>query len=246
MSVKDGSEQKGRLHESGAVVFSCKLLIHSALHFLERTGNMKSPSQSSATRTFAPAADRNKDVILNQLKELLQPGDQVLELGSGTGQHACYFSNNLPGIHWQPTELAHLLPVIEQRLKAEKPPGVKAPLELDLSSDVWPPLHADLVYTCNTLHIISEQTVANLFDRVGTLLEPGGKFCAYGPFKIDGKHTADSNRQFDEMLHKDNPLQGVRDMAWLNQLALGAGLDVAQLIPMPKNNFIAIWIGLAD
>lgn len=196
---------------------------------------------TSTDKPFAVAADQNKESILEALVDIVSDGDEVLELGSGTGQHACYFSNQLPGITWQPTELMPLIPTIRQWLESDGSDNIKPPLVLDMNEVDWPVESADVVYTANTLHIVSEHVVESMFTGVGRVLRDGGRFCAYGPFSFAGTHTSASNEQFDRDLKQNDPRSGVRDMTWLNELAVDNGLREAELIEMPSNNFIAVW-----
>lgn len=189
----------------------------------------------------ATSAEQNKQSILEVLRELLVDGDLVVELGSGTGQHACYFARAMQGIAWQPTELRSMLPVIRLWLEDEGSDNIRPPLELDVNEADWGVTSSDVVYTANTLHIISKPAIESLFAGVGRLLTEGGRFCAYGPFKFSGEHTSPSNAAFDQQLRDQDPRSGVRDIAWLNTLAQANGLLDAELIEMPANNFIAVW-----
>lgn len=200
----------------------------------------------SGNKRFAASAQSNREPIRECLEQLLTSGDRVLEIGSGTGQHACYFARHFPTIVWQPTELAENLPVINQWLQDEDVTNVEAPLLLDVSQLPWPVKHADIVYTCNTFHIMSESCVENLFEGVAEVLKESGRLVVYGPFMIDGKPMVASNSNFDQMLRQQNPSQGIRDTAWLNALASRHGFSDATLQPMPSNNFIAVWSRLGD
>lgn len=195
----------------------------------------------STDKPFAVSADQNKLPILDVLSGIVKDGDEVLELGSGTGQHACFFSQQLPNITWQPTELLPMIPVIRQWLEAEGSDNIKPPVVLDLNDVDWPVRSANMIYTANTLHIVSEPIVESLFTGVGRVLVEGGRFCAYGPFSFAGVHTSDSNDHFDQELRRSDPRSGVRDMAWLNELARDNGLIEAELVEMPSNNFMALW-----
>ncbi len=192
-------------------------------------------------KRVAPSAERNKESILAQLRGLLTQGTHVLEIGSGTGQHACYFSQQLPDITWQPTELGGGLGQIRLWMSEQASRNLLPPVELDVCQTDWPFANIDFVYTCNTLHIISEGAVECLFSGVGNLLNEGGRLCAYGPFSFDGKHTSRSNEAFDAALRAENVCQGVRDMTRLDSLASTYGFASAEIIDMPSNNFLAVW-----
>ncbi len=195
----------------------------------------------SDQKPFAASADQNKEPILEVLGYLVQAGETVLELGSGTGQHACFFARNLTDVIWQPTDLRDKLPVIRMWLEDEGVDNIKPPLELDVNEAVWPVDSADVIYTANTLHIISQPAAQHLFAGVGRTLSAKGCFCAYGPFSIAGEHTSPSNAQFDLQLKEQDARSGVRDTVWLDSLAAQNGLAAAELIAMPSNNFIAVW-----
>jgi len=141
----------------------------------------------SDKKRFAASAQNNREPILVCLKGLLTGEERVLEIGSGTGQHACYFASHFPDIVWQPTELAENIPVINQWLRDEGLANIEAPVLLDVSQLPWSVEHADVVYTCNTFHIMSEACVECLFAGAAEVLEEGGRLIVYGPFIIDGK-----------------------------------------------------------
>lgn len=192
-------------------------------------------------KPVAAAAEQNKAPIANALQTILRSGDLVLELGSGTGQHACHFAREFPDISWQPTELGALLPVIDLWIRDEGSDNILRPIELDASLQYWPVESADVVYTANTLHIVSAATIERMFLGAGSVLHAEGRFCAYGPFMLNGEHTADSNAEFDRALKQNDPASGVRDMVWLDSLAVANGMQAAELVPMPANNFLAVW-----
>jgi len=199
----------------------------------------------SDKKRFAASAQSNREPILECLKGLLTSGDRVLEIGSGTGQHACYFARQFPKIVWQPTELAENIPVINQWLRDEALANVEAPVLLDVSQLPWPVKHADIVYTCNTFHIMSESCVESLFAGAAEVLDEGGRLIVYGPFIIDGKPMVASNDNFDQLLRQQNASQGIRDTRWLNTLAGINGFSEASLQAMPSNNTLAVWSRLA-
>jgi len=192
-------------------------------------------------KPFAAAAAQNQQAILSVLGAELSAGDHVLELGSGTGQHVCFFAQHLPEVFWQPTELPSRLDGIRMWLADFDGDNVLPPLSLDVRDEVWPTLQAQVIYSANTFHIVSWQAIESVFAGCSSSLTGSGKLCVYGPFKIDGRFTTQSNAQFDQMLRAQDPLSGVRDSAELNALALSHGFRPARMIPMPANNFVAIW-----
>ncbi len=189
------------------------------------------------------ASERNKAPILEVLRDEFAHRRQVLEIGSGTGQHAVYFAANLPHLVWQPSDLAENHPAITAWLEAEGPPNLSGLVELDVArpetSAVVPP---DAVFSANTAHIMSLETVRCMFALVGRLLPQGGVFCLYGPFNFDGRFSSDSNADFDASLRARDPSMGVRDIEELDRFAADAGLARARLYAMPANNHLAVWL----
>src|SRR5919109_3357107 len=155
-------------------------------------------------KPFSEACERNRAPILRILKRVLAERHFVLEIGSGTGQHAAYFAPELPHLVWQASDVAENLPGIRQWVS--HPP----PIELDVDKE-WPAIEADAVFSANTCHIMSWPQVERMFAGVGRLLRPGGVFALYGPFNYGGKHTSPSNAEFDQWLRRRDPASGLRD-----------------------------------
>src|SRR5262245_46727420 len=168
---------------------------------------------------LSSASERNKEPILAVLETAFARCTRILEIGSGTGQHAVHFARGLPHVRWQPTDLEENLPDLEARLAAEAPSNVASAMRLDVREHPWPVASVDGVFTANTLHIMSFDAVDHFFRGVGEVLEPGGVLCAYGPFSYGGRHTSPSNAEFDRYLRQRDPLSGVRDFAALEPLA---------------------------
>ncbi len=192
-------------------------------------------------QAFSPSADRNKDAILAVLKSELSTNVRVLEIGSGTGQHACFFTEHLHNVVWQPTELASNIAHIASRVASNGNANVLQPWELDVNNHPWPVTEADVCYTCNTFHIIGLDSVESVFKGCRAVLSGGGKLIVYGPFSIQGKYTSSSNQHFDQQLRQQNPASGVRDLTDLDVIAQSHGFDAYRLIEMPSNNFIVVW-----
>lgn len=192
-------------------------------------------------QAFSPSADRNKDAILTVLKFELSPNVRVLEIGSGTGQHACFFTTHLHDVIWQPTELAPNIGHIASRVASHGNANVLKPRELDVNNHPWPITKVDVCYTCNTFHIIGMDAVDSVFKGCRTVLSKGGKLIVYGPFSIQGKHTSTSNQRFDLQLRQQDPASGVRDLTELNAMAQSHGFETYRLTEMPSNNFIVVW-----
>jgi cyclopropane fatty-acyl-phospholipid synthase-like methyltransferase len=165
----------------------------------------------------------------------------VLEIGSGTGQHAVHFARHLPHLTWQPTDLAENHPSIRAWAAEAGLENLREPLVLDVSHRPWPVTCADAVFTANTAHIVSWPAVEAMFAGVGAVLPPGGRFCLYGPFSYGGRHTSASNVQFDAMLRARDPQSGVRDFEALAACAHEAGLVLRADHAMPANNRILVW-----
>jgi len=194
---------------------------------------------------YSEACERNKQPILKLLGDALADSRRVLEVGSGTGQHAVHFARHLNHIVWYPTELSHGLAPLTARLRSEAPVNVMEPLELDVAHDPWPaPVvdgEFDAVFTANTLHIMSWTSVESFFDGLGLVLNAGGVLCVYGPFRYGRAFTTPSNERFDQMLKARDPLSGVRDFEAVNALARDQGLELLADHAMPANNQLLVW-----
>jgi SAM-dependent methyltransferase len=192
-------------------------------------------------RPHAPSCDQNRDPILAVLEPRLRDAARLLEIGSGTGQHAAYFAPRLPHLVWQTSDVAEYLPGIRAWLAEAAAANTPEPLALDVTRDAWPVRAFDAVFSANTAHIMDETTVAAMFAGVGQVLRAGGTFLLYGPFSRAGRHTAASNREFDALLRRRDPSMGVRDTVWLHALADTAGLRRREEIAMPADNLVLVW-----
>jgi SAM-dependent methyltransferase len=191
-------------------------------------------------KPYAKSCDRNRDPILEVIKPLLADKQAVLEIGSGTGQHAVYFAGNMPHLVWHASDRAQNHEGISRWLGDAGLPNVLGPIELDVQHD-WPALKVDVVYSANTAHIMHWDDVLAFFAGVGHLLQPGGLFLLYGPFSFSGVHVSDSNAEFDLRLKEKDPLMGVRDFDDLDVLAREGALEFMQDYAMPANNRILLW-----
>ncbi|MEP6546069.1 MAG: DUF938 domain-containing protein [Gammaproteobacteria bacterium] len=190
---------------------------------------------------FSTACERNKDPILEVLRVRFADRTQVLEIGSGTGQHAVHFSRTLAHLTWHPTEQLAYLADLAERVKLEGPPNLRVPTLLDVRQAVWPVRSVDAVFTANTLHIMSWHEVLALFNGIGSVLSPGGVLCIYGPFRYAGRYTSDSNREFDLMLQERDPKSGLRDMQEVTALAQQYGLHLDADHDLPANNRLVVF-----
>ena len=192
-------------------------------------------------KPYAESSERNKEPILAVLKEIFAERKHVLEIASGTGQHAVYFGRELPHLSWQPSELAQNLPGIRAWLDEAQLPNVLPPLALDVNDARWPVAPVDAIFNANTVHIISWPEVERLFAHIARVIAPRGCVCLYGPYNYDGKFTSESNARFDVWLKSRDPNSGVRDFEAVDRLAASQGLELLRDIAMPSNNRILVW-----
>ena len=195
-----------------------------------------------AAKPNAPSAERNRNAILEVIRGEFQDCNAILEIGSGTGQHAVFFASQMPWLTWQTSDLAVNHDGINAWLTDANLDNVKAPLELDVTEPLQTNENFDAVFSANTAHIMGIVAVECLFRVVGQCLIDGGKFCLYGPFNQDGNFTSDSNEAFDANLKSQDPAMGIRDLEVLDDYAEANGLHRVNLYAMPSNNMIAVWI----
>jgi cyclopropane fatty-acyl-phospholipid synthase-like methyltransferase len=202
---------------------------------------MATLSQTRAMLTVSEACERNKGPILEVLRIELAGAACVLEVGSGTGQHAVHFAAGLPHLVWQPSELPENLPPLVERVRLEGGENLRVPLALDVRDDPWELPPVDAVFSANTLHIMAWSAVHEFFRGVGAVLRSPGVLCIYGPFRFHGAHTSDSNADFDHWLKARDPGSGVRDFEALDALARAQGLTFTADHAMPANNRTLVW-----
>ena len=183
-------------------------------------------------KPFSEACERNRAPILEVLKRAFANSRRVLEIGSGTGQHAAYFAPELPHLIWQASDVAEHLPGIRQWIPDP------APIELDVDRE-WPRIQADAVFSANTCHIMSWPQVERMFAGIGRLRPE--VLALYGPFNYNGRHTSQSNARFDAMLRHRDPASGLRDVEAVLSLAKQHGLALAEDNEMPANNRLLIF-----
>ena len=192
-------------------------------------------------KPYAESCDINRDPILQVLRQVFADRKKVLEIASGTGQHAVYFGRALPYLTWQTSERTENLAGIQTWLDEANLPNVLSPLQLDANDEHWPATRYDAIFNANTVHIMSWPEVKKLFAAMGHVLDASGILCIYGPFNYNGKFTSESNARFDEWLKSRDPKSGVRDFAALNSLAEEQGMLLIQDIEMPINNRTLVW-----
>lgn len=192
------------------------------------------------TKPFAPSCERNQGPILEVLQRHLGTTRRVLEIGSGTGQHAVHFAAAMPWLAWQCSDRADNLPGIaawrDEAALANTPPAI----ELDVDGP-WPGNGFDAVFTANSLHIMGWPQVEAFFAGVGKVLQEDGLLIVYGPFNYGGEFTSDSNRAFDQWLKDRDPASGIRDFEAVDALARGVGLCLVEDNAMPANNRCLVW-----
>jgi cyclopropane fatty-acyl-phospholipid synthase-like methyltransferase len=191
-------------------------------------------------RPFAPACERNKEPILTVLREHFADRKHVLEVGSGTGQHAVYFAAHLPHLVWQTSDRAENLPGVTAWLASARLSNTPPPLELDVTGD-WPTQRFDAVFSANTLHIMSWPEVETFFARLSDVLAPDAVLAIYGPFRYGGQHTSASNTAFEASLQAAAPHRAIRDFEAVDALARKIGLTLVEDRAMPANNRCLVW-----
>lgn len=199
-------------------------------------------SQSSDPRQFRSHVPRNRDPILDVLRLILPPKGLVLEVASGSGEHAAYFAQNLRALDWQPSDPDQeaLASATAHRAEASLP-NLLPPLHLDVTAAQWPVDRADAVICCNMIHIAPWAACEGLIAGSARVLPTGGLLYLYGPYKIGGRHTAPTNQAFDERLRAQNPAWGIRDLDDVTALAARFGFALAETVPMPANNLSVIF-----
>lgn len=193
------------------------------------------------SKPFSQACDNNKAPILQVLKQAFSDVSQVLEIGSGTGQHAVFMAKHLPHLQWQPSDQAIYLPGVKLWCNEYTGDNLQPPVELDVTQTPWPEIAADGVFSANTLHIMSWAMVEAFFNGVEALLPKEGKLCIYGPFNYQGRYTSESNQAFDTFLRERDPLSGIRDFEAVAELAQSAGFVLVKDHAMPANNRLLEW-----
>lgn len=187
------------------------------------------------------ACERNKGPILEILRHVFADTHRVLEIGSGTGQHAVHFARHLPQLVWQPTDREDYLPDLIARLALEGSPNIAPPLLLDVNIEPWPVSQTDAIFSANTLHIMSWDEVQDFFRGAGKMVGNGGRLCIYGPFRYNGDYTSESNARFDQHLKHYDPKSGIRDFEAVNALAEEQGFRLLNDYAMPANNQLLVW-----
>ena len=204
---------------------------------------MVAHTSNDPAKPFAPACERNRDPILAVLQRHFGERRHVLEIGSGTGQHAVHFAAAMPWLAWQCSDRAEHLPGIRAWLDAAALPNTPAPRELDVASASWPFADArfDAAFSANTLHIMGWAEVEAMFAGLDRALAGDAALAIYGPFNIGGEYTSASNRDFDAWLRARDPASGIRDLEAVDALACGIGFALDEDAALPANNRCVVW-----
>jgi len=193
-------------------------------------------------KPFAESCEQNKLPILKVLERYLGDKKHLLEIGSGTGQHAVFFSEQFPHITWQTSDRKEHHEGIQLWIDEADSENAKHPLDIDVCQP-WPLIEGiDVIYSANTCHIMSWPDVQCFFQGVGNILQPGGHFILYGPFNFNNTFTSESNALFDQRLKSRDPLSGIRNFEDLCELGKENGLVFEEDIEMPANNRTLVWV----
>ena len=193
-------------------------------------------------KRFADACDRNQTPILEVLKEILPDAGKVLEIGSGTGQHAAYFSRSLSHLVWQPSDLAEALPSIEAWREESCAPNLGPAIVIDLLGNNEDLSRVDAIVCINVIHIVAWPAVERLFNIAANILNPKGILYFYGPYRYPDRTLEPSNVAFDLWLKERNPVSGIRDYAAVESLAESHGFTLGGDRSMPSNNRSIWWV----
>jgi cyclopropane fatty-acyl-phospholipid synthase-like methyltransferase len=193
------------------------------------------------TKPYSQACENNKQPILEVIRPFLKNATDLLEIGSGTGQHAIYFAEKMPHINWQTSDLLENHQSIQMWLDDCPLNNIYPPIALNVLTDDWPEESYDAVFSANTAHIMPWHAVEAMFKGVANQLNSKGLFILYGPFKYNGEYTSASNEQFEGWLKSVDPERGIRDFEAIQLLANNNGMSLLNDYPMPANNQILVW-----
>jgi hypothetical protein len=193
------------------------------------------------TLPYSQSCENNKAIIGQHLQALFADRSQVLEIASGTGQHASFFAAQFTWLRWQPTDVPKNLAVLEPRCSHYEGSNLAEPLPLDVCIRPWEVVVPDAIFTANSLHIMPFSSVQSLFLELGLRAISGALLVVYGPFNYGGQYTSDSNAQFDRWLYQQHPKSAIRDFEEVDQLARTAGFTLQGDTAMPANNRLLVW-----
>lgn len=190
---------------------------------------------------FSQPSENNKQVILDILRRHLSEGDSVLEIGGGTGQHAVFFAGQFSKLHWQSSDIISNVDSLNLRITAAQLPNLPSAITLDANQSRWDCPASNVIFSANSLHIMSADSVGNFFAGAGRTLQKNGLLFVYGPFKYEGEFTTESNARFDLWLKDRDSRSGIRDFEWVMELAEASGLGLLEDNAMPANNQMLVW-----
>lgn len=191
-------------------------------------------------RPYAESCDQNQEPILQVLQQFMPGKESVLEIGSGTGQHAIYFARKFPWLNWHTSDLAENHAGIKAWIDHSQLKNVVDPVTLDVAVD-WPEDQFDVIFSANTLHIMSSESVSQLFSKLPGCMHDQSLFIVYGPFNYQGEYTSDSNRRFDQWLKQRDAQSGIKNFDWIQDLGRESGLECSHDFAMPANNRVLVW-----
>jgi len=189
-------------------------------------------------KPYSESCDQNKKPILEVILPIFSTVSRVLEIGSGTGQHAIYFAEKMPHLTWYTSDRRSYLDGINMWLEDAGLPNAVPPLELDVTDDHWPVVDVDAVFTANAVHIMGRREVARLIEGAGKVLSEQGALVIYGPFNYGGSYTSESNARFDQWLKSRDAGSGIKDFEEIMSLANDNGMQLIADMAMPANNRI--------
>jgi cyclopropane fatty-acyl-phospholipid synthase-like methyltransferase len=193
-------------------------------------------------KPYSPACDRNKEPILEVMKNFISHEDRrLLEIGSGTGQHAVYFAPHFPFLEWYPSDLARNIAGMKLWFKESNAKNIQEPVKLEIGKQEFPKLKFDIIYTANTFHIMHWKECKTLMKMMGHRLREGSRVMIYGPFKYNGEFTSESNAKFDEQLKVHDPSSGIRSFEDVNNAMIKNGFELLLDHDMPANNRMLIY-----
>ncbi len=193
------------------------------------------------SKPFAPACERNQEPIANILEMVFKPVKHVLEIGSGTGQHAVYFAEKMPWLTWQPSDIKENITGIKAWVNDAGLSNLLLPMELDVNQDHWSEHNYDAIFTANTLHIMSWISVQQFMQKASQRLNLNGYLTIYGPFNYAGNYTSVSNAKFDQWLKQQSEFSAIRSFEEIQDLASKYALELCEDYSMPANNRILLW-----
>ena len=192
-------------------------------------------------KPYAESCDQNRDPIFEVIQPLLKDKKSILEIGSGTGQHAAYFAQKMPHLIWQTSDQQPYHEGIKLWLDDANLDNTPPPILLNVSTDVWPKQNFDAIFSANAVHIMAWDNVVDFFENAPKLLNKGGLFILYGPFNYNQQYTSESNARFDIWLKQRDSHSAIRDFEALDELAQKSGMTLQNDYALPANNRIIVW-----